>query len=225
MSSQDPVSRKTTLQDSYTEMSEILMPNDTNNLGRALGGSVLHWMDICGAISARRFSNRQVVTAAMDHVDFMAPIDLGDVVTITGYVFDTGQTSMDIKVDVQAERPTAGETDKAATSFFSFVALDASETPTTVPTLQCPTEAQKELRDIAVEQRQERRQKTRRCLSNTHFQRWVIVCSCFAGNPIYFTPPTNTSLVVLRQSDWENFMWVPLAPDIAAESDSPHIWG
>lgn len=106
MSSQDPVSRKTTLQDSYTEMSEILMPNDTNNLGRALGGSVLHWMDICGAISARRFSNRQVVTAAMDHVDFMAPIDLGDVVTITGYVFDTGQTSMDIKVDVQAERPT-----------------------------------------------------------------------------------------------------------------------
>jgi len=71
MSSQDPVSRKTTLQDSYTEMSEILMPNDTNNLGRALGGSVLHWMDICGAISARRFSNRQVVTAAMDHVDFM----------------------------------------------------------------------------------------------------------------------------------------------------------
>jgi len=50
----------------------------------------------------------------MDHVDFMAPIDLGDVVTITGYVFDTGQTSMDIKVDVQAERPTAGETDKAA---------------------------------------------------------------------------------------------------------------
>jgi len=62
MSSQDPVSRKTTLQDSYTEMSEILMPNDTNNLGRALGGSVLHWMDICGAISARRFSNRQVVT-------------------------------------------------------------------------------------------------------------------------------------------------------------------
>jgi len=123
MSSQDPVSRKTTLQDSYTEMSEILMPNDTNNLGRALGGSVLHWMDICGAISARRFSNRQVVTAAMDHVDFMAPIDLGDVVTITGYVFDTGQTSMDIKVDVQAERPTAGETDKAATSFFSFVAL------------------------------------------------------------------------------------------------------
>ncbi|ELY81622.1 acyl-CoA hydrolase [Natrinema gari JCM 14663] len=139
-------------------MSEILMPNDTNNLGRALGGSILHWMDICGAIAARRFSNRQVVTAAMDHVDFISPIELGDIVTITGYVFDTGRTRMDIKVDVQAERPTADETDEAATSFFSFVALDASEAPTPVPALRCPTEAQRELRDIALEQRQKRRQ-------------------------------------------------------------------
>lgn len=157
MPKQNPASQTTTLQSSHTEMSEILMPNDTNNLGRALGGSVLHWMDICGAISARRFSNCQVVTAAMDHVDFIAPIDLGDVVTITGYVFDTGRTSMDIKVDVQAERPTEGETNEAATSFFSFVALDENETPTPVPTLRCPTEAQKELRDVALEQRQERR--------------------------------------------------------------------
>jgi acyl-CoA hydrolase len=140
-------------------MSEILMPNDTNNLGRALGGSVLHWMDICGAISARRFSNCQVVTASMDHVDFIAPIDLGDVVTITGYVFDTGQTSIDVKVDVQAERPTRGETDEAATSFFSFVALDATETATPVPALHCPSEAQKELRDIALQKRRERREK------------------------------------------------------------------
>ncbi|ELY72318.1 acyl-CoA hydrolase [Natrinema pallidum DSM 3751] len=93
----------------------------------------------------------------MDHVDFIAPIELGDIVTITGYVFETGRTRMDVKVDVQAERPTAEETDDAATSFFSFVALDASETPTPVPALHCPTEAQRELRDIALEQRQKRR--------------------------------------------------------------------
>ncbi|GAB7119713.1 acyl-CoA thioesterase [Natrinema pallidum] len=157
MPPQQSASGTATLESSHTEMSEILMPNDTNNLGRALGGSVLHWMDICGAIAARRFSNRQVVTAAMDHVDFIAPIELGDIVTITGYVFETGRTRMDVKVDVQAERPTAEETDDAATSFFSFVALDASETPTPVPALHCPTEAQRELRDIALEQRQKRR--------------------------------------------------------------------
>ncbi|QCW05064.1 acyl-CoA thioesterase [Natrinema pallidum] len=157
MPPQQSASGTATLESSHTEMSEILMPNDTNNLGRALGGSVLHWMDICGAIAARRFSNRQVVTAAMDHVDFIAPIELGDIVTITGYVFETGRTRMDVKVDVQAERPTAEETDDAATSFFSFVALDASETPTPVPALHCPTEAQRELRDIALEHRQKRR--------------------------------------------------------------------
>ena len=158
MGTRQPVST-TTLQESYTEMSEILMPNDTNNLGRALGGSVLHWMDICGAISARRFSHRQVVTAAMDHVDFTAPIDLGDVVTITGYVFDTGRTSMDVKVNVHAERPSEEETDEAATSFFSFVALDEDETPATVPTLQCPTESQVTLREEALTQRRQRRQE------------------------------------------------------------------
>jgi acyl-CoA hydrolase len=159
MPTQQPASGTTTLQESYTEMSEILMPNDTNNLGRALGGSVLHWMDICGAIAARRFSHRQVVTAAMDHVDFIAPIDLGDIVTITGYVFDTGRTSMDAKIDVRDERPSEGETNEAATSFFSFVALDANETPASVPTLRCPTESQEELRDVALEQRQDRRRE------------------------------------------------------------------
>lgn len=155
---QRPTGETATLKSSRTEMSEILMPNDANNLGRALGGSILHWMDICGAISARRFANRQVVTASMDHVDFISPIDLGDVVTITGYVFDTGQTSMDVKVDVEAERPAEGETEQAATSFFTFVALDEDETTTPIPTLQCPTDTQKELRDVALKQRQRRRE-------------------------------------------------------------------
>jgi acyl-CoA hydrolase len=155
----ESASGTSTLENSHTEMNEILMPNDTNNLGRALGGSVLHWMDICGAISARRFSNRQVVTASMDHVDFISPIELGDVVTVTGYVFDTGRTSMDVKVDVRAERPADEETSKAAASFFSFVALDENETPAPVPALRCPTERQEELRDVALDQRQTRREK------------------------------------------------------------------
>lgn len=97
------------LSESHTVMSEILMPNDANNLGRALGGSVLHWMDICAAISSRRFSQRQVVTASMDHVDFLGPIDLGDIVTIEGYVFETGRTSMEVVVNVGAERPCENE--------------------------------------------------------------------------------------------------------------------
>ncbi|WP_158056693.1 acyl-CoA thioesterase [Halorussus halophilus] len=144
-----------TLMDSYTEMTELLLPNDTNNLGRALGGAVLHWMDICGAIAAMRFSNHQCVTASMDHVDFISPIDLGEVAVVEAYVFATGRTSIDVKVDVRAEDPRSGEERQTTTSFFTFVALDEDGTPTPVPELECPTENQEALRDGARKQRLE----------------------------------------------------------------------
>ncbi|WP_227373594.1 acyl-CoA thioesterase [Haladaptatus halobius] len=144
-----------TLMDSYTEMTELLLPNDTNNLGRALGGAVLHWMDICGAIAAMRFSNQQCVTASMDHVDFISPIDLGEVATVEAFVFDTGRTSIDVKVNVRAEDPKEGEERETTTSFFTFVALDESGTPTPVPKLECPDENQESLRDSARTERVE----------------------------------------------------------------------
>jgi acyl-CoA hydrolase len=142
-----------TLAESHTEMTELLLPNDTNNLGRALGGAVLHWMDICGAVASMRFSNRQVVTASMDHVDFIAPIDLGEVAVVDGYVFNTGRTSLDVKVDVVAENPRTDDRRRTTTSFFTFVALDDSGTPAPVPRLECPTDEERRLRDDAVEER------------------------------------------------------------------------
>lgn len=144
-----------TLMDSYTEMTELLLPNDTNNLGRALGGAVLHWMDICGAISAMRFSNRQCVTAAMDNVDFISPIDLGEVATVDAFVFQTGHSSVDVKVEVRAEDPKSGEQRKTTSSFFTFVALDEDGTPSEVPRLECPTENQVRLREEAQKERRE----------------------------------------------------------------------
>lgn len=146
------------LSDSHTVMSEILMPNDANNLGRALGGSVLHWMDICAAIASRRFSRRQVVTASMDHVDFLGPIDLGDIVTVEGYVFETGRTSMEALVNVSAERPSENEKQDTATSFFTMVALDEDERPAPVPDVCCPTDEQETLRDDALRRRRKRRE-------------------------------------------------------------------
>ncbi|SIR16674.1 Acyl-CoA hydrolase [Haladaptatus litoreus] len=138
-----------TLMDSYTEMTELLLPNDTNNLGRALGGAVLHWMDICGAIAAMRFCGNQCVTASMDHVDFISPIDLGEVAVVEAFVFDTGRTSIDVKVNVRAEDPKKGEERETTTSFFTFVALDEGGTPTPVPELNCPDDTQEALRDSA----------------------------------------------------------------------------
>ncbi|PSQ44200.1 acyl-CoA thioesterase [Halobacteriales archaeon SW_7_68_16] len=141
--------------DSYTEMTELLLPNDTNNLGRALGGVVLNWMDVCGAIAAMRFSNRQCVTAAIDHVDFVSPIDLDEVATVEAFVFDTGRSSVDVRVTVRAEDPLTGDEREATTSFLTFVALDDGGSPTPVPDLACPTDSQATLRDEAREERRE----------------------------------------------------------------------
>ncbi|WP_254544393.1 acyl-CoA thioesterase [Halomarina pelagica] len=139
---------------SYTEMTEILLPNDTNNLGRALGGAVLNWMDICGAIAAMRFASNQVVTASMDHVDFISPIELGEVVVVKGYVFATGRTSLDVKVDVHAENPRREGPNRSTTSsFFTFVALDEEGRPTPVPDVVCETDEEASMREEAIEER------------------------------------------------------------------------
>ena len=110
-------------------------------------------MDICGAIASMRFSSRQCVTASMDHVDFISPIDLGEVAVIEGFVFNTGETSVDVKVDVRAENPQTGEHRETTTSFFTFVALDGSGRPTAVPDVECPTDEEAALREAAVEDR------------------------------------------------------------------------
>lgn len=149
------MSESATLADSHTEMTELLLPNDTNNLGRALGGAVLHWMDICGAIAGMRFATRQVVTASMDHVDFISSIEVGEVAIVEAYVFNTGHTSLDVKVDVRAENPRTGDERRTTTSFFTFVALDEQGDPAPVPKLECPTPAEEALREEAVEGRRE----------------------------------------------------------------------
>lgn len=146
---------ESTLADSHTQMTEMLLPNDTNNLGRALGGAVLHWMDIAGAIAAMRFSGRQCVTASMDHVDFVTPIDLGEVALIDAYVYNAGRSSVDVRVTVEAENPRTGEHRETTTSFFTFVALDDDGKPTQVPELTTPTEEEQALRERAIEKQRE----------------------------------------------------------------------
>ena len=142
-----------TLAESHTEMTEIVLPNDTNTYGRVLGGAVLHWMDVCGAIAAMRFASEDVVTASMEHVDFKTPIDLGEVVVVEAYVYGTGRTSVEVNVDVRAENPQEDTERDTTSSFFTFVAVDEDGNPTPVPDLECPTETERRLRDRALDDR------------------------------------------------------------------------
>jgi len=147
-----------TLAESFTERTEVLMPNDTNYLGSAFGGRILEWMDVASAVACRRFASRQAVTASIDHVDFLAPIRAGDVVTVEAYVFDTGRTSLQVRATVRAEDPEADEEWDVTTAFFTFVALDDDERPVAVPTLECPTEEQRATRERALGERRQHRE-------------------------------------------------------------------
>lgn len=153
---------QTRLQDSHTEMTEVLLPNHANAFGRALGGVILRWMDICGVVAAMRFADGPCVTAAMDHVDFIAPIHEGEIVTLEGYVYETGRTSLEVIVDVEAERPgRTRDRRETTTSFFTFVAIDEDGQPRPVPDVACDSTEEQALRDRAINRRGEQREARR----------------------------------------------------------------
>src|SRR5258706_12365972 len=88
--------------ESFTSMTELVLPNDTNTLNNLMGGRLLHWMDIVAAITAQKHSNSIVVTASVDGVSFKESIRLGDVVTLEAYVTRAFNTSMEIYIEVYA---------------------------------------------------------------------------------------------------------------------------
>ena len=91
-----------------SEMTEIILPNDTNTLGNLLGGRLMHFIDLTGAMAAYRHSRTHVVTAAMDHIDFIRPVHLGDLLTLKSSVNRAFSTSMEVGVKVWAENTRTG---------------------------------------------------------------------------------------------------------------------
>jgi len=130
-------------EESEVRMVEVVLPNDTNLLGNVLGGRVMHWIDIAGAVAARRHSRRQVVTASMDVLTFKHPIKLGEVAILEASLVYVGKTSMDVEVKVFSENSITGEKKQTSTANLTFVALDDKGRPTPVPKLKLRTEEQK----------------------------------------------------------------------------------
>jgi acyl-CoA hydrolase len=105
-------------------MTEIILPNDTNTLGNLLGGRLMHFIDVTGAMAAYRHSRANVVTAAMDHIDFIRPVHLGDLVTLKSSVNRAFSTSMEVGVKVWAENTRTGSVVHVASAYLVFVAID-----------------------------------------------------------------------------------------------------
>lgn len=132
-----PRKRRRTVRDSQVEMTQLVLPNDTNQLGNLLGGRLMEWMDIAAAISAQRHSNRVCVTAAVDDLVFHQPIRLGEVVTLRASVNRAFGTSMEVGVSVIAENQLTGERKTANTAYLTFVAVDDHLLPASVDPI-CP---------------------------------------------------------------------------------------
>ena len=145
-----------TAHDSHVEMTEIILPNDTNQLGNCMGGRVMHFMDIAAAIAARRHARTTCVTAAVDEIDFHAPVPMGSVLILHASVNFAGRTSMEIGVRVETESTKSGLRNHCASAYFTFVALDENGRPTPVPELLAESDEEKRRQSEAVERRKRR---------------------------------------------------------------------
>ena len=129
---------------SRSEMSEVVLPAETNLLGKLLGGHVMHLVDVVAAMAASRHSNSYVVTASVDYIDFRNSINLGEIVILMSQVNRVFNTSMEVGVKVYSENPLTGERKHTTTAYVTFVALDEfSKTPKAVPPLIVKTADEK----------------------------------------------------------------------------------
>ena len=148
--------------DSETEMVQVVLPNDANPLGFILGGTVMHLIDIAGAIASFRHARSRVVTAAVDDLVFLHPIKVGDLIILTATVTCTFRTSLEVRVDVFSEEALTGARQRTSRAFLTFVTVDEAGGRVEVPPLLVETPEQEKVcadararRDLRLKRRAE----------------------------------------------------------------------
>ncbi len=141
---------------SQVVMTQLVLPSHTNALDTVFGGTIMSWIDIAAAIAAQRHSNKAVVTASIDQLNFIAPVKKGWVVNLKASVNFTSRTSMEIGVRVDSENPITSENFHTASAYLTFVALGSDGKPSLVPELELLTDVEKR-RFAAAKQRREQR--------------------------------------------------------------------
>lgn len=122
--------------DSRVEMTEIVLPEDSNPRGSVFGGRVLALIDKCAAVVALRHSRSEVATVAMDSVEFRSGVRVGDVLALEGRLNAAFGSSMEVEVVVHAEDPLSGRRTLTTTAFVTMVAVGADGRPSSVPELR-----------------------------------------------------------------------------------------
>tara|TARA_Y100000768_G_C23954167_1_gene671830 strand:+ start:489 stop:950 length:462 start_codon:yes stop_codon:yes gene_type:complete len=129
--------------ESVVVMHELVLPNDTNVLGNVLGGRVMHLIDICAAMSAYKHARSPVVTASIDHLNFLSPAKKGDILILKSSVNYVSRTSMEIGVRVESENTITGDVKHTASAHLTFVALDENRKPKEIMKVEPITDVQK----------------------------------------------------------------------------------
>jgi acyl-CoA hydrolase len=142
------------VRESQSEMAEIVLPNDANAL---LGGRLMHWIDVAGALAAHRHSRHYVVTASIDHLDFLFPVHVGDLVILRSSVNRVFHTSMEVGVKVWVENYLANTSHHVSSAYLTFVAVDKAGTRLPVPAIVPETPDEKRRYEDAGRRRENRR--------------------------------------------------------------------
>jgi len=146
--------------ESATEMVQVVLPNDANPLGFILGGSVMHLIDIAGAIASHRHTRSLLVTAAVDGLQFLHPIKVGDLIILKSRVTAAWSTSLEVEVEVFSEETLTGVRRLTSRAYLTFVAIDRNGNRQPVPDLLLETEEDRQ-RAAAAEKRRAERLKAR----------------------------------------------------------------
>jgi acyl-CoA hydrolase len=137
-------------------MVQVVLPNDANPLGFILGGTVMHLIDITGAIACHRHTRSLLVTAAVDGLQFLHPIKVGDLIILRARVTATFQTSLEVKVEVLSEEIQTGRRQMTSVAYLTFVTIDRDGARVPVPPLLLETESDRRCAREAEERRQAR---------------------------------------------------------------------
>ena len=144
------------VRDSQSEMTELVLPNDTNPLHGLLGGRLMHWMDIAAAMAAHRHSRQYVVTASVDHLDFVYTARVGNFVVLRSSVNRVFHTSMEIGVKVWVENYLLNTRTHVSSAFLTFVAVDEQGRPLPVAQVIPETPEEKRRYEDAGRRREQR---------------------------------------------------------------------
>lgn len=139
--------------ETQVEMRELVLPNDTNPLGNLLGGRLMNWIDLAGAMAASRHANNVVATVALDSVDFRHPVKMGGMIILRAKLTWAGTTSMEVLVKAYSEDILKGTVINTNCARVIYVALDKSGKPVAVPEVVPETDEEKQEYSEAVKRK------------------------------------------------------------------------